>query len=130
MPFSPTVVRLPMTAALQALTVAVTTFWNFPAFAQNTDPLDPQSPSTPLSYRSAFEGYRAYRSDPPPSWRSVNDAVRAIGGHTGSVRNVEIAEPEPTKPTPEMQTAPEAPAPKAFPREPVQTEPAPGHHGH
>lgn len=130
MPVLRTKLRLPRKAAQCIALSVVGIFATYSALAQKSDPLDPQSPSIPLSYKSAFEGYRSFRSDLPTPWRSVNETVRAVGGHTGSVRNVEIPEPEQAKPMQETQTAPEAPAPRAFPREPVQTESAPGHHEH
>jgi hypothetical protein len=87
------------------------------ALAQSTisDPLSADQTS-PLSYRSAFEGYRWFRADEIPSWRSINDTVRTTGGHTGSVRAG-------------ASPPPEAPAPKPVPSMPVQIEPPPHGHG-
>ena len=36
--------------------------------------------SSATSYRSAFEGYRAYSEQPVESWRAANDLVGRIGG--------------------------------------------------
>ena len=43
--------------------------------------------ATPIAYRSAFDGYRAFRDDEPMvSWQETNRALGALGGHTGHVR--------------------------------------------
>ena len=91
------------------------------------DPLS-TAPTAAPSYRSAFEGYRSFRIEELPGWPSVNDTVRSVGGHTGSIRD-SGAKAAPSAPA--QSKAPEAPAPKAVPSMPVTTEqPASRHHNH
>jgi hypothetical protein len=88
------------------------------------DPLG-TAPTAAPSYRSAFEGYRSFRVEELPAWPSVNETVRSVGGHTGSIRDSgEKAAPS----APARSEASEAPAPKAAPSTPVTTEP-PASHG-
>jgi hypothetical protein len=99
------------------------------AWAQSkaADPLSAHPSPAPLTYKSAFEGYRSFRADEVPTWRSVNDAVRTAGGHSGSMKDAPPAQSS-TGPAP-MQNAPEQPAPKAMPRESVDVAP-PNDHRH
>jgi len=104
--------------------LSVATLLPAAAFAQpaTVDPLRADH-TTPLSYRSAFEGYRSFRIDELPPWGAVNDVVRSVGGHTGSVRASDSGtEPPAAAKTPQ---APEAPPPKAMPSSPVRTEEPP-----
>ena len=124
MPFSRHMLSLTVRAvALVALAIA-------PVRAQTalTDPLSPAPSAMPLAYQSAFEGYRPFRNDEIANWRSVNDTVRSVGGHTGSVRDIAKPTP-PIASAPMAINAPEQPAPEARPRMPVDIAPMPGH-GH
>ncbi|HET9351959.1 MAG TPA: hypothetical protein VFO02_11610 [Burkholderiales bacterium] len=47
------------------------------------DPLDPQAKAAAVEYRSAFEGYRAFKDEELRDWRGANDEVGAAGGHGG-----------------------------------------------
>jgi hypothetical protein len=47
---------------------------------------DPAARVPQASYRSTFEGYRAYREQALLPWREVNDEVARIGGHMGIFR--------------------------------------------
>lgn len=43
--------------------------------------------TTPLiDYRSAFDGYRPWSTEPLRDWREVNDEVGRLGGHAGHLR--------------------------------------------
>ena len=121
--YSPLLLRTAQLVALFLVAAPVSTA----ALAQSTTP-DPLSAgqTTPLNYRSAFEGYRSFRADETPPWRAVNDAVRSVGGHTGSMRDGGNAH----QAAPQASSAPEAPAPKAVPSTPVYAEPPPTGHGH
>ena len=57
---------------------------DLPAMAS---PLDATSPVPPLTYRSPFSEYRAFDEVEPKSWRQVNDTVREVGGHAGTLSN-------------------------------------------
>jgi hypothetical protein len=46
-------------------------------------PLDPQAKGAAVEYRSAFEGYRAFKDEELRDWRGANDEVGAAGGHGG-----------------------------------------------
>jgi hypothetical protein len=46
-------------------------------------PLDPQAKAAAIEYRSAFEGYRAFKDGELRDWRGANDEVGAAGGHGG-----------------------------------------------
>ena len=46
-------------------------------------PLDPQAKTATVEYRSAFEGYRAFKEEELRDWRGANDEVGAAGGHGG-----------------------------------------------
>ncbi len=63
----------------------------------------PPAPAPQLSYRSAFEGYQAYKNDKPTPWVEANDTVGRIGGWRAYAK--EAAEAE----------APASPAPAADP---------------
>jgi len=84
--------------------------------AASPDPLDATVAKPPV-YSSAFSGYRPYRSDGAQNWRSINERVKAVGGHAGSLRSDSPA------------VSPEE-RPAAAPREPVRATPAPAHTGH
>lgn len=115
-------------AAQHVVVAAVLAFSLSDAAGAQPASVDPLIPSaSPLTYRSAFEGYRPFRADEPPSWQSVNDAVRAVGGHSGALKNAQTPMPVESQAPP--QTAPEQPAPAALPREPVTTAPM-HNHGH
>jgi len=58
------------------------------AAAQDANTLQPGNPAArvpPTTYQSAFESYVPWRDPQLASWRQVNDAVGAIGGHSGIV---------------------------------------------
>jgi hypothetical protein len=40
----------------------------------------------PVEYRSAFEGYRAFKDEELADWRNANEDVGAAGGHAGQRR--------------------------------------------
>lgn len=44
------------------------------------------APAPTIEYRSAFEGYRGWSTQPPRDWRQVNDEVERLGGHAGHLR--------------------------------------------
>lgn len=44
---------------------------------------DAQAKVPPVEYRSAFEGYRAFKDEELLDWRKANDEVGAAGGHAG-----------------------------------------------
>ena len=46
-------------------------------------PLDPQAEAAAVEFRSAFEGYRAFKDEELRDWRGANDEVGATGGHGG-----------------------------------------------
>jgi hypothetical protein len=82
--------------------------------AMAAGPQTPADAPTPaLTYRSAFEGYRAWRDEPVGDWRAANDTVGRIGGWRAYAR--EAAAPEPVEPAPPRtaQPAPPPPAPPA-----------------
>ena len=55
------------------------------ASAQGAAPADASRSAAP-PYRSAFEGYRAWRDPAPMNWREANETAGALGGHMGHVR--------------------------------------------
>ena len=56
------------------------------ASAQGAAPADAARSAAPPPYRSAFEGYRAWRDPAPVNWREANETAGALGGHMGHVR--------------------------------------------
>jgi hypothetical protein len=46
-------------------------------------PLDAQAKVPAVEYRSAFEGYRAFKEEDLQDWRGANDEVGAAGRHGG-----------------------------------------------
>lgn len=56
------------------------------ASAQGAAPAEASRSAAPPPYRSAFEGYRAWRDPAPVSWREANETAGALGGHMGHVR--------------------------------------------
>ncbi len=48
---------------------------------------DPAQKTPPITYQSPFAGDRAFQVLPPEPWPQVNDRVREIGGHMGSLQN-------------------------------------------
>ena len=110
------------------------------AFAQAPLTSDTSATVSParLEYRSAFEGYRAYREAEARSWQESNEEAAALRGHVGQIKPATTA-PGVSKPdtTGEAATAPAAPAPisgatnSQGPSAPPATKPAsPGHEGH
>ncbi len=93
-----------------------------PSAAQTGGSSDPLNPAVtrPVPYISAFDGYRSFRAGTIGDWRSINDAVGAVGGHSGSLREKQTTSPK--------KDAAE-PRPPAVPREPVETAPLGGHGG-
>ena len=47
------------------------------------NPRDAQAKVPPVTYRSAFEGYRAFADQELADWRRANEEVGAAGGHAG-----------------------------------------------
>jgi uncharacterized lipoprotein YmbA len=45
--------------------------------------LEAQAKVPAVEYRSAFEGYRAFKGEELKDWRGANDEVGAAGGHGG-----------------------------------------------
>lgn len=72
------------------------------------------APAPMIEYRSAFEGYRGWSTQPPRDWRQVNDEVERLGGHAGHLR---------ASPAAPDRGQPAAPAAKAV-------APMPQSHGH
>jgi hypothetical protein len=57
------------------------------AHAVTTANPDEVSAAVPIvHYDSAFNGYQAYQSQEPGSWREHNDAMAAVGGHAGHLK--------------------------------------------
>ena len=58
------------------------------AWAQQDRPLDANSGADPksMTYRSAFEGYRAQAETKVGDWRELNEEVARVGGHAGVMR--------------------------------------------
>jgi hypothetical protein len=50
------------------------------------NPRNAQAKVPPVTYRSAFEGYRAFADKELADWRSANEEVGAAGGHKGHHR--------------------------------------------
>lgn len=44
---------------------------------------EPRAKGPAVEYRSAFDGYRAFKEEELLDWRRVNDDVGAAGGHAG-----------------------------------------------
>ncbi len=59
-----------------------------------------QAGTTEPLYRSAFDGYRSWRTDEPVEWKRANDEMKALGGHAGHLRG---APPANTKPPARVQ---------------------------
>lgn len=59
--------------------------------AQPAPPASAPAASSPAGavYRSAFDGYRAYREQPVQSWRAANDLVGRIGGWQAYAREAQ-----------------------------------------
>ncbi len=97
-------------------------FGPVPAAAQSALPSDPLNPAVTraIPYVSAFEGYRSFRAGAVGDWRSLNDAVGTVGGHSGSLRDIQAPAPKAEAPTS---------SPPAVPRTPVEAAPLGGHVG-
>ena len=50
------------------------------------NPSDPKAAAPATTYRSAFEGYTAFRDQEPADWRQLNEEVDKAGGHVGIMR--------------------------------------------
>ena len=50
------------------------------------EPADPRAAVPATSYRSAFEGYSAFREQEPADWRQLNEEVGKAGGHVGILK--------------------------------------------
>lgn len=60
-----------------------------------------QSGETESLYRSAFDGYRGWRTGEPVDWKRANDEMRTLGGHAGHLRGTPTAgarQPAPDSP--------------------------------
>jgi len=62
------------------------------------------------TYRSAFDGYRAYGEQPVMPWRQANDLVRQIGGWQAYAREGQGKEPADSTATPTAAGASKPPA--------------------
>jgi hypothetical protein len=65
-----------------------------PINAQTTPPAMPPA-VTPAPYKSAFDGYQAYRDDKMTNWKAANDEVARIGGWREYARQAQNLEPKP-----------------------------------
>jgi hypothetical protein len=53
--------------------------------APSPSPLDPTAPVPPLTYVSSIAGYRAFGEVEVKTWPQVNETVRSVGGHAGTL---------------------------------------------
>jgi hypothetical protein len=53
--------------------------------ANAASPLDSTAPTPPLTYASVFADYRTLADVEPKPWAELNDTVRSVGGHSGSL---------------------------------------------
>ena len=70
--------------------------------APQPDPRDRAARVPDVTYRSAFEGYRAFADQDPSDWRKANEEVGAAGGHRGHSPGQgpgqQTSKPQPGKP--------------------------------
>jgi hypothetical protein len=117
--------------SIRCLAAVGTVAFSLVAFAQQAPlPAGTSASVAPprLVYRSAFEGYRAYREPTPRSWREVNEGVAALAGHAGHLKPAGTSNaPHATRPDATGATgdAPAAalPASVAKPTEPAKAAP-------
>jgi len=82
-------------------------------------PLDPAAPTPPLKYESAFRGYRAFEEAEVKSWRELNNTVRSVGGHAGSLP-AKLSAPSQSRPA-DVPPASSAPVPRPENATPADT---------
>ena len=71
------------------------------AQAPRPDPSSPRGKAPPLEYRSAFDGYQAFKDEPQAPWRESNEAVKDEGGaHAGHGQAAADEKPAPKPPSP------------------------------
>lgn len=85
----PPITRLLLTAAALAI--------GLPLAAQ---PAAAPPTAAAVPYRSAFEGYRAFRPVEVQNWRQSNDTVREVGGWRAYAREIQGATQDGAGPKP------------------------------
>ena len=78
-----------MNKRIMLLAIAAPVAWAAHAWAgtERADPADPARAVRPLRFDSAMgERNHVPEVDPPARWRTHNDRVRVLGGHTGHAR--------------------------------------------
>jgi len=73
-----TLIGSPLLAAAPAQSVAQQSPTS--ACVATVDPQNPAAPVPAVTYRSAFDGYRAFAIEKVSPWRETNDSVGRIGG--------------------------------------------------
>ncbi len=68
---------------------------------------EPASDSTAPAYRSAFEGYKPYTTEPVQNWRQSNDSAARIGGWREYARQAQQPAAQPPAQAPDVKLPPD-----------------------